>query len=139
MKPGKYYIGDLCHVFTDEEWEEVCSLIIIDDDCIEGTFTLKNGKQFTLFNTAYGDGEYRAFRGGVQIGSVGVDSGTIGCTLIENVHDVDKAVKLGLVVDIANSFYPSSSDGDMQFDNIRIYTDEGDEDEYVDSCDEDYE
>ena len=29
MPLGKYYIGDLCYVMSDEEWEQVCRITIV--------------------------------------------------------------------------------------------------------------
>ena len=34
MPAGKYYIGDLCYVMSDKEWEEFCSLTIKDNKCL---------------------------------------------------------------------------------------------------------
>ena len=38
MPAGRYYIGDLCYVMSDEEWDEFCSLTIKDNKCFDGEF-----------------------------------------------------------------------------------------------------
>ena len=59
MPAGEYYIGDLCYVMTDEEWEEFCSITIsTDDKCLDGEFQLKDGRRFATYGTMYGDGIY---------------------------------------------------------------------------------
>ena len=60
MPAGRYYIGDLCYVMHDE-WDEACTLFFPTNQSgrgIEGEFTLKDGRRFASFTTAYGDGEY---------------------------------------------------------------------------------
>lgn len=122
MKPGIYYIGDLCYVFTDEEWDEVCELVIVDNECKEGDFVLKSGKQFSMFNTRYGDGTYDVYNQGGFIGQVRVDSGSIGCTLLTNCKSED-IEKLGKIYEIDHVFYPSTNGkGLLWFGDVRIDT-----------------
>ncbi len=78
--PGIYYVGDLCYVFSDPEWDRVCKRIIVDEYSVrEGRFFIVNdvGKEveFYIFKTQHGDGEYDVFS---------VDSGTIGCVLLRD-------------------------------------------------------
>lgn len=71
LEPGKYWIGDLCYVLNDDEWDEVCDQIHyrpID------TVLLKNGKVLYVMSTAYGDGVYQSNTEKLYA----VDSGTIG-------------------------------------------------------------
>ena len=83
MKEGEYYIGDLCYVLHDA-WDEVCDLLFPDDDGYrEGEFTLKDGRQFAIYNTQWGDGEYSTNGNGSCL----VDSGTIGCILKSDIRD----------------------------------------------------
>ena len=85
LPAGKYYVGDLCYVLHDE-WDEVCDLTIKENECINGVFTLKNGTQFALYGTAYGDGGYYD-TGGREYG---VDSGTLGCVLVSKIDTKNK-------------------------------------------------
>lgn len=79
MPAGRYYIGDLCYYFQDDEWTEVCELTIKDNECIEGEFEMRDGRRFAMYGTAFGDGTYKD-----QIGrSYCVDSGTIGCVMLK--------------------------------------------------------
>ena len=63
MKTEKHYIGDLCYVLTDNKtWGEVCGLIFPPNWQEEypkgkqGEFHLQDGRKFTLYPTAHGDG-----------------------------------------------------------------------------------
>lgn len=82
---GKYYVGDLCYVMHDE-WDEVCDLLFEgrgDFGCNEGEFTLKDGRQFAIYNTQHGDGVYDTDSGDTCC----VDSGSIGCILKSDIRD----------------------------------------------------
>ena len=117
LTKGVYYIGDLCYVM-DDEWEEVCDLIEGNQYPAEGLFRLSNGKQFALFNTAYGDGEY--FDG--QGRSYSVDSGTLGCMKVDHLtKEVDES--LGNVVEMPHDFYCYSDGKTIRFGHVEIETD----------------
>ena len=79
MKPGKYWIGDLCYVL-DEVWDEVCDLIFADEDHMSGEYTLKDGRRFCYSSTMWGDGLYHDQHGN----RYGVDAGLIGAILVED-------------------------------------------------------
>mgnify|MGYP003347542378 CR=1 FL=1 len=85
MTAGEYYVGDLCYVMSDEEWEEVCRLTTEGQKCISGEFTMADGRRFAMYNTAYGDGIYVD----EKYMKYSVDSGTIGCIKVEDIK-VDK-------------------------------------------------
>lgn len=79
---GKYYIGDLCYVLGEENYEStVC-------DGADGFHT--NGKHVIgYFGTAYGDGCYQDTKGR----SYGVDAGIIGiapAALLEKIKGKDE-------------------------------------------------
>ena len=98
MNSGKYYVGDLCYVFSDEEWEKVCALIIDGHTCKEGEFQLEDGRQFAIYNTAYGDGRYYDEQGR----SYSVDSGSIGCILFDDVQCSVPFWSGGQIIDFDN-------------------------------------
>ena len=94
MPAGWYYVGDLCYVMHDV-WQEVCDLTFPPDRKtgrgLEGIFTLKDGRKFAIFGTAYGDGVYLDEDGE----EYGVDSGTLGCILKDDIvegHDNDRTL-----------------------------------------------
>lgn len=134
MKAGNYYVGDLCYVMADE-WREVCDLIIDGNNCKEGIFQLKDGREFAIFNTMYGDGQYSDNNG---FNDYCVDSGSIGCILLSNIdmanpnnkftykteHDV--IVFYGNEVEFKEDFEVSSSDGKIVFGDLVIDTAEED-------------
>lgn len=138
MPAGRYYVGDLCYVLHDE-WNEVCDLTIKGHECLDGGFTLKDGRQFVMFGTAYGDGVY--------LGSDGkeyaVDSGTIGCIQMDNAPDANG---LGHIVEFKEEFDCKSlpgynaNRGNLFFGNLNINTDpEPEEEEEYEEEDEEYE
>lgn len=121
MPAGRYYIGDLCYVMHPE-WDEFCKLTIGDKGCLDGEFTLKDGRRFASFNTAYGDGTYRS-----NIGTEhSVDAGLIGCIRVEDIDDVtydaDKIVDLGAIVEFDQPFEVSEDQGLIVFGHVQIET-----------------
>ena len=86
---GEYFIGDLCHVFSDGDWERVCSVTIDEklNEVLNGgfEFTRPDGSKvsFFMFSTLVGDGSYQSVTDTIL---VAVDSGTIGCTLVSNIE-----------------------------------------------------
>ena len=84
MRPGTYYVGDLCYVMHPQ-WEEVCALMFATDGggVLDGEFNLANGVRFAVHGTAYGDGVYK----GSDAKDYPVDAGLIGCIRVEDVYD----------------------------------------------------
>jgi len=135
LPAGEYYVGDLCYVMHDE-WDEVCDLTIDVNECINGVFTLKNGTQFALYGTAYGDGTY------LDSGNreYGVDSGTLGCVLVSKVDYKNKSNDLsgGKIINFETSFttgYMGEDEQEIYFGMLVINT--GYEDDDEDDNDED--
>ena len=134
MPAGKYYIGDLCYVMTDDEWEEFCSITIDGMKCIDGEFSLKDGRRFATYGTAYGDGVYHDQYGH----SYSVDAGLIGCILIDDIraNNYDNLLDLGSIMEFDSSFATSGGRGDegweglIQFGHVLIETNPCYEEEY---------
>lgn len=128
MPAGRYYIGDLCYVMHPE-WDEFCDLTIKGNQCLDGEFTLKDGRRFASFGTAYGDGTYRS-----NIGtSHSVDAGLIGCIRMEDIRDsqYDNIEELGAIVEFDQPFEVSEDQGLIVFGHVQIETADGyDEEEY---------
>ena len=84
MRPGTYYVGDLCYVMHPQ-WDEVCKLMFATEgnNVLDGEFNLANGVRFSLHSTAYGDGTYLD----KQRRQYPVDAGLIGCVRVEDVDD----------------------------------------------------
>lgn len=84
MRPGTYYVGDLCYVMHPQ-WREVCNLMFATkgNNVLNGEFNLANGVRFALHGTAYGDGTYQDQQGR----KYPVDAGLIGCICVEDVYD----------------------------------------------------
>lgn len=122
MPAGRYYIGDLCYVMHDE-WKEVCDLFYppgVSGRGVEGEFALKDGRRFASFTTAYGDGEYRSSINTLH----SVDSGSIGCILMEDIRDTtyNNIEHLGAVVDFPEPFEVSEDTGLLTFGHVMIET-----------------
>lgn len=137
MKSGTYYVGDLCYVLNNS-WPEVVQLTCEVVEVRNGVFTLKDGREFAIFSTAYGDGLYSDN----YTNEYPVDSGTIGCILLSDVDDQD-SVKFGNVVNFPTDFEPCvGGEGKIVFGHLEIDTigedsDEWESDEWDDFEDED--
>ena len=126
MPAGRYYIGDLCYVMSDDEWDEFCSLTIKGNRCIDGEFNMPDGRRFATYGTAWGDGVYYDYYGN----SYSVDAGLIGCILVSDIKEkLDDISDLGNVIDFQASFVTSGGRGEpdwngvIQFGKIMIETD----------------
>lgn len=135
MPAGEYYVGDLCYVM-DEDWDEVLSLIIKGNEVLDGEFSLKDGRRFAIYSTAWGDGGYYD-----QFGNeYGVDAGSIGCILVSDIREEDlgNLNDLGTVHSFPTDFVTAGGrgranwDGVIMIGRVKIETDPKmeDEDEY---------
>ena len=133
MKAGKYYIGDLCYLLTDEYYDEiVCSFAHEDQEKVV------KGVEFWWHSTAYGDGGYEDQNGSIY----SVDAGLIGCvnldTLPEDALNDDGDAfwgEGGNVVSFKEDFSCryEEDEGTICIGNIEIKTDP-EEDEECYSC-----
>lgn len=135
MPAGTYYVGDLCYVMNDEEWNEFCNLTTVDNDCLQGEFTFKDGRRFASYQTKWGDGEYRS-----NINTKhSVDAGLIGCILVSDIktkkYESFELEDFGAIVTFDEDFKTRENDGLIVFGDVIINTDP---DEYYDE-EEDYE
>lgn len=133
MLAGKYYIGDLCHIMTDSEWLEICDLTIQGTRVLDGEFQLKDGRRFAMYSTAYGDGVYYDHYGH----SYSVDSGSIGCILVDDIKYVDnfdQFLDVGAIQEFDTDFVTgggrgeSDWEGTIQFGHVVIETSPVEED-----------
>jgi hypothetical protein len=131
MPAGKYYIGDLCYVMTDEEWEQLCTLTAPRmgtwGKSTQGEFELADGRRFACYDTKWGDGAYYD-----EIGhSYSVDAGLIGCILVSDIkaNKYDNLLDLGAIVEFDEPFVTSEHTGLIQFGYIIIETNPTYEDE----------
>jgi hypothetical protein len=131
MKAGNYWVGDLCYVFDDKEWKEVCKLIIDGNSCLEGEFNLPDGRRFAIFNTAYGDGEYYD----QDKHSYSVDAGSIGCVRVEDItaNKYPDLSELGRIVTFDEDFKVSEDHGLIEIGHLLIETNENSWDDREDS------
>jgi hypothetical protein len=132
MQAGKYYVGDLCYVLGDR-WDEVCNLIIVDHKCLDGEFELKDGTRFAIYGTAYGDGFYSDQHGN----GYPVDSGSIGCVLVDDITEGELDKMGGNIFDFEEHFETGEDGGVIYIGDIEIDTQGYDED-YDEDEEEDY-
>lgn len=116
----KAYIGDLCYILEDREWDTLCDLVNAsseEDTEMGGVFTI-NGKRLALYNTLYGDGQYTDSQGRVYL----VDSGTIGIVLVDDdqaevagghLHNVTESAISRFSVDDDGTFFVGTLDGEV--------------------------
>ena len=121
MPAGKYYVGDLCYVMDSDEWRQVCSIIIKDNQCLDGEFELSDGRRFAIYSTAYGDGGYYDQYGHTY----SVDAGSIGCVLMSDIraNKYDNLLDLGAILEFAEPFETGSQGGQLKFGHVIIDTD----------------
>jgi hypothetical protein len=121
MPAGKYYVGDLCYVMDSDEWRQVCSIIIKDNQCLDGEFELPDSRRFAIYGTAYGDGEYYDQYGHTY----SVDAGSIGCVLMSDIraNKYDNLLDLGAILEFTEPFETGSQGGQLQFGHVIIETD----------------
>lgn len=118
MPAGTYYVGDLCYVLDDDDWDWVClnSFDPKSGKSIQGMFEMNNGKKFCLFETAYGDGEYNDQFGKSYL----VDSGTIGCVLLK--YTTKDGMNGGQIIQFNEPFECKKSDKTLIFGPVTINT-----------------
>lgn len=112
MRPGTYYVGDLCYVMHPQ-WKEVCALMFATDGggVLEGEFNLANGVRFSLHSTAYGDGTYQDEAGR----NYPVDAGLIGCIRVQDVYDPEWWLEGVQTVEFTRPFELKYLDGVISF------------------------
>ena len=126
MQAGKYFIGDLCYVMTDDEWKEFCDLTLKGNNVIDGEFQFKDGRKFASYSTKYGDGTYYDQHGY----SYSVDAGLIGCILVSDIkaEKYDNLLDLGAIEEFGTDFVTGGGrnftdwEGTIQFGHIAIET-----------------
>lgn len=116
MPAGNYYVGDLCYVMTDEEWNEFCKITIKDNKCIDGEFTMSDGRRFATYGTAWGDGVYQD----QNSGQYSVDAGLIGCIKVEDIKakKYNDITELGKIHKFQYDFTTSGGRGDPDWDGV---------------------
>jgi hypothetical protein len=124
---GQYYVGDLCYVMHPE-WEELCDIMLAEDEMIDGELTVQNKRLF-IASTAYGDGNYADNTGRTY----GVDSGSLGIIAVENIAESELPnLNGGNVIEFTTDFIVTAQHGRFNFGGILIDT------EYDEEYDEGY-
>jgi len=112
MRPGRYYVGDLCYVMHPQ-WKQVCDLMFATsgNSVLDGEFNLANGVRFAVQSTAYGDGVYYDEQGR----QYPVDAGLIGCIRVEDVYDPEWYLEGVHTVEFKNPFTLEYDNGVITF------------------------
>jgi len=139
MPAGRYYVGDLCYVMTDEEWDEFCSITTDGNRCLHGEFNFEDGRRFATFGTRWGDGKYVDTN---KLYEFSVDAGLIGCMRLNEINieklNLKEIEGLGAIVDFPYEFGTGVTDGVITIGHVVIDTDEEYEDEYEDENEDEY-
>lgn len=127
MKAGTYYVGDLCYVMH-EVWNEFCDITIPENVCLDGEFTLKDGRKFATYGTEYGDGVYYDNSGR----EYGVDAGLIGCILLSDIDlgVIENDIKGGNVIEFKEDFETYEDCGSIVFGDVYVETNQDEEEDY---------
>jgi hypothetical protein len=128
FKAGKYYVGDLCYVVNDNNWDK-----LLDDTDYFGNNDLKF-KDEVIFasNTAYGDGTYYDNKGR----KYSVDAGLIG-VMPFGVIDENEIGKGGQIIEFEKDFKAYEEDGKFYIDDFIIDTKEDEEENEEEDWDDD--
>jgi len=132
FKAGKYYVGDLCYVINNENWEILGKKTNWFQDDEQFEF-----KEKTVFfaRTAHGDGRFYD-RNDYEYS---VDAGLIGVIPFD-IIDKNEEGRGGQVIEFANDFIVYEEDGKFHIGSIMIDTsedeDEDDEDDYYEDDEE---
>jgi len=83
LPPGKWWVGDLCYIVPDGEWNDLCEALEKQGyDLCQGE--LESGAQWVCSTTMWGDGAYQGSDGNVY----GVDAGLIGALQMPDEEDL---------------------------------------------------
>jgi len=131
FKAGKYYVGDLCYVINETNWDE----LLDTTNYFEGGSFIFKDKEGFVANTAYGDGRYYDDEGREYC----VDAGLIGVIPFEIIDDNFEG-KGGQIIEFTHDFNAYEENGTFFIDDFEICTKEEEEEEiYIDEDEEDYE
>ena len=135
LPAGDYVICDLCYVL-EREWEEVCSLLFPEKNnpnqpLRNGVLTLKDGRKFAIYGTAWGDGTYTDNNGRLYA----VDAGVIGCIAKKDLPNYKSGDRYIHETNFSEEFETGYDEGTIYFGDVRIDTDPDYDD--VDYDDED--
>ena len=122
FEAGEYYVGDLCYIFSSENWDEIIEQTCcfgLDDtkadaDLYKGDFVYK-GYRGWEHSTFWGDGEYLDNSDNMYW----VDSGMLGIYPIEG---CDEMANGGDFVKFDKPFEVWYDDGTFYFGNVIIKT-----------------
>ena len=129
METATFYVGDLCYVLTDSEWDIVCAGDFDGENYLDpegyDPADEKSGRPYSIFRTEYGDGWYSDKEGK----GYAVDSGTIGCIAVSNISEsalLQSALDRGLgqlhELDAYTVGSATCESGVMTFDTVIIET-----------------
>jgi hypothetical protein len=119
MQAGEYYVGDLCYVFDDTEWGEICSIMFNTthpSGVRDGEFEMKDGRRFATYSTKHGDGCYKDQHGN----RYSVDAGLIGCIKLADikVEKYNDISELGAIHTFERDFTTSGGRSNPEWDGV---------------------
>lgn len=121
MAPGRYFVGDPCYVLS-HRWDEICTIIIAGQICLEGAFNVPDGQRFSTFGTRWGDGVFNDQNGK----RYSVDAGMIGAvpeSMFDPELDFEHAADLGQFIDFDTPFRCGTDGSKITIGHIIVDTD----------------
>jgi hypothetical protein len=122
LPAGKYYIGDLCYVMTNEDWKLFCGHTLYPERF--GELFIRENCKIACYRTAYGDGHYYD----QQEKEYCVDSGTISAMLFNEIKGKEYNTRLkdfcelGQIYHFDKPFKTGYNKGVIFFGNVKIDT-----------------
>lgn len=125
LPEGEYWFADPCLILSNEEYDELMEVALVNRWREDQFFTLKNGRNVWVLNTAHGDGHYESNKGHTLL----VDTGSIAiASVLES--DKDSPYQISRIT-MEKPFRCFSGDDDiLYFGHITVNTG----DELCDTC-----
>ena len=151
---GKAWVGDPCYILGMEPfWQELCEKTFerrgsryefkYSDGYVVKLMVDGKPHEVMFCGTAFGDGSYPVFVDGIEMGTAGVDSGTLSiipldlAKTLQEIYVKGNSFDAGVKVSIAKSEMPWADNGNFGTSNLEVIT-EGEDDEDEDVSEDDY-
>lgn len=125
FKAGKYYVGDLCYVISDDNWDK----LLDETNYLEDENISYKGFPIWCNNTAYGDGSFKDNKGR----NYSVDAGIIGVMPVEAMDETSSG---GNIIEFETDFEADYCDGTFYIGDIIIQTGYDEEEDICECCGE---
>lgn len=132
LPAGKYYIGTLTNVLSNEDWNQITH---------DGELVLKGNRKIAVYTTSNQDYCFWDIQGRCYI--MNYDT-VFGCIKVDDIQELDADFSKGHIVDFDEDFETEMDGFDICFGRVIIETEPEQEEEYdddeeiIDDDDDDY-